>query len=31
MTRVAPIAGDPELGQDATELIRSAALGAELP
>ena len=31
MTRVAPIAGDRELGQDATELIRSAALGAELP
>lgn len=31
MTRVAPIAGDPELGHEATALIRSSALGAELP
>lgn len=31
MTRVAPIAGDPALGHEASELIRNAALAAPLP
>jgi glutamate-ammonia-ligase adenylyltransferase len=31
MTRIAPIAGDPSLGHEASELVRNAALASPLP